>query len=196
MISIIVAISEENAIGKQGGLLCHLPNDLKHFKTVTSGSTVIMGERTFLSLPINKTTGTHALPNRRNIVITDNKEHAYEGAEMAYSIEDAIKLANTLPIYSSTPLPQEDTLPPYPPTPLHPTKASEAFVIGGGMVYRQFMPLADKLYITHIHHSWKDADTFFPEIRQDEWQLVSAERQEADENNPYPHTFAVYTRRK
>lgn len=170
MISIIVAISEENAIGKQGGLLCHLPNDLKHFKTVTSGSTVIMGERTFLSLPINKTTGTHALPNRRNIVITDNKEHTFDGAEMAYSIEDAIKL--------STP------------------KAHEAFIIGGGMVYRQFMPLADKLYITHIHHSWKDADTFFPEIKESEWQLISAERQEADENNPYPHTFAVYTRRK
>ena len=179
MISIIVAISEENAIGKQGGLLCHLPNDLKHFKTVTSGSTVIMGERTFLSLPINKTTGTHALPNRRNIVITDNKEHTYDGAEMAYSIEEAIKLSTSLPPYSSTPL--------------LPTNV-EAFVTGGGMVYRQFMPLADKLYITHIDHSWSDADTFFPEIKESEWQLISAERQEADENNPYPHTFAVYTR--
>ena len=174
MISIIVAISEENAIGKQGGLLCHLPNDLKHFKTVTSGSTVIMGERTFLSLPINKTTGMHALPNRRNIVITDNKEHTFDGAEMAYSIEDAIKQS----------------------TIHNPQSTAEAFVIGGGMVYRQFMPLADKLYITHIHHSWKDADTFFPEIKESEWQLISAERQEADENNPYPHTFAVYTRRK
>ena len=167
MISIIVAISEENAIGKQGGLLCHLPNDLQHFKAVTSGSTVIMGERTFLSLPFSKVRNTHALPNRRNIVITDNKDHAYAGAEMVYSIEEAIELVK-----------------------------AEAFVIGGGMVYRQFMPLADKLYITHIHHSWKDADTFFPEIKESEWQLVSAERQEADENNPYPHTFAVYTRRK
>ena len=182
MISIIVAISEENAIGKQGGLLCHLPNDLQHFKAVTSGSTVIMGERTFLSLPFSKVRNTHALPNRRNIVITDNKEHTFDGAEMAYSIEEAIKLADTLPPYSSTPLPQ--------------TKASEAFVIGGGTIYRQFMPLADKLYITHIHHSWKDADTFFPEIKESEWELVSAERQEADENNPYPHTFAVYTSRK
>ena len=179
MISIIVAISKENAIGKQGGLLCHLPNDLKHFKTVTSGCTVIMGERTFLSLPISKITGTHALPNRRNIVITDNKEHAYEGAEMVYSIEDAVTLAQE----QTSPLSGE------------PKGTSEAFVIGGGMVYRQFMPLADKLYITHIHHSWNDADTFFPEIKEEEWQLVSEERHEADENNPYPHTFAVYTRR-
>ena len=180
MISIIVAISEENAIGKQGGLLCHLPNDLQHFKAVTSGSTVIMGERTFLSLPFSKVRNTHALPNRRNIVITDNKEHTFDGAEMAYSIEDAIKLATS----------------PCPTGERGLEKGAEAFVIGGGTIYRQFMPLADKLYITHIHHSWKDADTFFPEIKESEWELVSAERQEADENNPYPHTFAVYTRKK
>lgn len=166
MISIIVAISEENAIGKQGGLLCHLPNDLQHFKSITKGSTVIMGERTYLSLPISKLTGTHALPHRRNIVITDNRDHTFPGAEVVYSIEEAIALAD------------------------------EAFVIGGGSIYRQFMPLADKLYITHIHHSWKDADTFFPEIKAEDWQLVSAERQEADALNPYPHTFAVYTRKK
>ncbi len=186
MISIIVAISEENAIGKQGGLLCHLPNDLQHFKAVTSGSTVIMGERTFLSLPFSKVRNTHALPNRRNIVITDNKDHAYAGAEMVYSIEEAIELSTDNSKLLSTLNSQLST-----------TKASpEAFVIGGGMVYRQFMPIADKLYITHIHHSWKDADTFFPEIKESEWKLVSAERQEADENNPYPHTFAVYTRKK
>ena len=179
MISIIVAISEENAIGKQGGLLCHLPNDLQHFKSITKGSTVIMGERTYLSLPVSKITGTHALPHRRNIVITDNRDHTFPGAEVVYSIEEAIALANTLPPYSSTPL-----LP------------NEAFVIGGGTIYRQFMPLADKLYITHIHHSWKDADTFFPEIKAEDWQLVSAERQEADALNPYPHTFAVYLRKK
>lgn len=166
MISIIVAISEENAIGKQGGLLCHLPNDLQHFKSITKGSTVIMGERTYLSLPISKLTGTHALPHRRNIVITDNRDHTFPGAEVVYSIEEAIALAE------------------------------DAFIIGGGSIYRQFMPLADKLYITHIHHSWKDADTFFPEIKAEDWQLVSAERQEADALNPYPHTFAVYTRKK
>ena len=64
------------------------------------------------------------------------------------------------------------------------------------MVYRQMMPLADKLYITHIHHSWEDADTFFPEIKADEWQPVSAERHEADDNNPYDFTFAEYIRKR
>jgi dihydrofolate reductase len=70
----------------------------------------------------------------------------------------------------------------------------EAFVIGGGMVYRQMMERADKLYITHIHHSWPDADTFFPEIDPAIWKQLSAERHEADENNPYAFTFAEYTR--
>ncbi len=162
MLSIIVAISEENAIGKKGGLLCHLPNDLKHFKTVTSGATVIMGERTFFSLP------KHPLPNRRNIVITDVAGKTFEGAESAYSIEEAVKLTEG---------------------------EKEAFVIGGGMVYRQFMAIADKLYITHIHHSWSDADTFFPEIKASEWKLESEEKHLADENNPYDYTFAEYVRR-
>ena len=169
MISIIVAISEENAIGKQGGLLCHLPNDLQHFKAVTSGSTVIMGERTFLSLPFSKVRNTHALPNRRNIVITDNKEHTFDGAEMAYSIEDAIELSTT--------------------------KASEAFVIGGGTIYRQFMPLADKLYITHIHHSWKDADTFFPELDPSEWTLASKGDLLHDDECDLDFEFLIYERK-
>jgi len=161
MISIIVAIAENYAIGQQGDLLCHLPDDLKHFKQITSGCTVIMGKRTFFSLP------RHPLPNRRNIVITDIAGEQFEGAEAAYSIDEAIRMAD-------------------------PDK--ENFIIGGGMVYRQFMPLADKLYITHIHHSWPDADTFFPEISPDTWKQTSAERHEADEHNPYAYTFAEYVR--
>ena len=74
-------------------------------------------------------------------------------------------------------------------------ESEEAFVIGGGMVYRQMMPLADKLYITHIHHSWEDADTFFPEIKESEWKLLNAEHHFADEKNPYDYTFAEYGRR-
>ena len=163
MISIIVAIAENYAIGKKGDLLCHLPADLKHFKDITSGKTVMMGERTFFSLP------KHPLPNRRNIVLTDVQGKTFEGAEAVYSIEDLrLKI--------------EDL-------------NEEAFVIGGGMVYRQMMPLADKLYITHIHHSWEDADTFFPEIKEDEWIKTSEEYHEADEKDPYDFTFCTYNRR-
>ena len=161
MISIIVAIAENYAIGKKGDLLCHMPADLKHFKEITSGKTVMMGERTFFSLP------KHPLPNRRNIVLTDVAGKTFEGAEAVYSIDEMVKLING---------------------------EEEAFVIGGGMVYRQMMPRADKLYITHIHSSWEDADTFFPEIKESEWKLLSAERHEADDKNPYDYTFAEYVK--
>ena len=162
MISIIVAIAENYAIGKKGDLLCHLPADLKHFKEITSGSTVLMGERTFFSLP------KHPLPNRRNIVLTDVAGKTFDEAEAVYSLDELVAKIS----------PEE-----------------EAFVIGGGMVYRQMMPRADKLYITHIHHSWEDADTCFPEIKETEWQLISAERHEADEKNPYAYTFAEYLKK-
>jgi dihydrofolate reductase len=167
MISIIVAIAENYAIGKKGDLLCHLPADLKHFKEITSGKTVMMGERTFYSLP------KHPLPNRRNIVLTDVHGKTFEGAEAVYSIEELVKSIK----------------------PKANSQEEEAFVIGGGMVYRQMMPLADKLYITHIHHSWEDADTFFPEIKESEWKLLNAEKHYADEKNPYDFTFAEYGRR-
>lgn len=162
MISIIVAIAENYAIGKKGDLLCHMPADLKHFKEITSGHTVLMGERTFLSLP------KHPLPNRRNIVLTDVKGKTFEGAETVYSIDEMVNCING---------------------------DEEAFVIGGGMVYKQAMEFADKLYITHIHHSWSDADTFFPEIDPAIWKQLSAERHSADDKNPYDYTFATYGRR-
>ena len=168
MISIIVAVAENYAIGKKGDLLCHMPADLKHFKEITSGHTVMMGERTFLSLP------KHPLPNRRNIVLTDIPGKTFEGAETVYSIDEAVKVS------------QQQTAN---------SQSDEAFGIGGGMVYRQMMERADKLYITHIHHSWPDADTFFPEIDLSVWKQLSAERHSADENNPYDYTFAEYGRR-
>ena len=163
MISIIVAVAENYAIGKKDDLLCHMPADLKHFKEITSGHTVMMGERTFLSLP------KHPLPNRRNIVLTDVKGKTFEGAETVYSMDELRAKSEEL--------------------------REEAFVIGGGMVYKQAMEFADKLYITHIHHSWPDADTFFPEIDPKVWKQISAEKHEADENNPYDYTFAEYGRR-
>ncbi len=162
MISIIVAVAENYAIGKKGDLLCHLPADLKHFKEITSGKTVLMGERTFYSLP------KHPLPNRRNIVLTDVQGKTFEGAEAVYSLDELCAKVQG---------------------------EEEAFVIGGGMVYRQMMPIADKLYITHIHHSWDDADTFFPEIKETEWKLISSEEHQADEKNPYDFTFCTYNRR-
>ncbi|MFW6371631.1 MAG: dihydrofolate reductase [Bacteroidota bacterium] len=140
-ISIIVAIAKNFAIGKDNDLLFHLPNDLKRFKKITSGHSLIMGRNTLLSLP------KWPLPNRRHIVITDSMEDNFEGCEMVYSLDQAIdKVKNE----------------------------EEAFVIGGGQVYRQFYPLAGKLYLTLVHKSF-EADTFFPEIDFNEWQEVERE---------------------
>ena len=84
-LSIIVAIDENNAIGKNNQLLCHLPEDLKRFKKLTSGHTIVMGKRTYESLPVRP------LKNRVNIVITDILTEKIDGCIMAYSIEDAIQ---------------------------------------------------------------------------------------------------------
>lgn len=162
MLSLIVAISQNNAIGKNGDLLCHLSGDLKHFKSITTGHTILMGSKTYLSLP------HRPLPNRRNIVISTQPHSVFEGAEQAFGIEEALAMVKN---------------------------EEEAFVIGGGSIYQQFLPYADKLYITHIHHSWEDADTFFPDIDPLIWTPVSHEDYPADEKNEFPYSFVEYVRR-
>ena len=159
-ISIIVAIAENRAIGKDNKLLWHISGDLKRFKQLTTGHTLIMGRNTFLSLP------NGALPRRRHIVISDIEGESFDACEMASSIDRAISMAGS---------------------------SDECFVIGGGMVYAQFLPMAGKLYLTRVHHSF-EADTFFPEIDFTRWDTLSSERVEAGENNQYAHTYTEYIR--
>jgi len=160
-ISIIVAIAQNFAIGKNNDLLFHLPDDLKRFKRITTGKALIMGKRTFFSLP------KAPLPNRRNIVITDIPGETFPGCESAGSIEDAIALVQHEP---------------------------EAFIIGGGMIYRQFYPLAGKLYLTLVHKDL-EADTFFPEIDFAEWQ-VAAREDLFDEMNGFSYSYLDLVRLK
>ncbi|MGN0187194.1 MAG: dihydrofolate reductase [Paludibacteraceae bacterium] len=161
MISIIVAIAQNMAIGKNNDLLWHLPADLKHFKQLTSGNTVIMGERTFFSLPIRP------LPKRRNIVITDKPDLQLDGCEMAHSIDEAQALCR-----------HDD----------------ENFVIGGGSIYRQFMALADTLYITWVYRDF-EADTFYPEIDQSVWEQTDLSERMYDAEADLEFAFATYKRR-
>lgn len=140
-ISIIVAIAQNFAIGKNNDLLFHLPNDLQRFKQITTGHPVIMGRNTFLSLPKG------ALPNRRNVVITDNPDEKFDRCEMVFSIDEAVKVVEN---------------------------ESEAFIIGGGAIYRQFFPLAQKLYLTLVHQDF-DADIYFPAIDYSEWEVMARE---------------------
>jgi len=160
-ISIIVAIAENRAIGKDNKLLWHISGDLKRFKQLTTGHTLIMGRNTFLSLP------NGALPRRRHIVISDVEGESFRACEMASSIDEAIAMAGS---------------------------SDECFVIGGGMVYAQFLPMAGKLYLTRVHHSF-EADTFFPEIDFTQWDALSSESVEAGENNQYAHTYTEFIRK-
>ncbi|NDV96190.1 dihydrofolate reductase [Dysgonomonas sp. 521] len=161
--SIIVAIDENNAIGKDNNLLCHLPNDLKHFKAVTEGHPVIMGRKTFESLPKG------ALPNRRNIVITRNKDLQFERCEMVSSIEEAIEQCKDEP---------------------------EIFIIGGGTIYNKAIDFANKLYLTRIHHKFEGADTFFPEIDPAQWQEIEKEDFHTDEKHKYDYSFITLAKIK
>jgi dihydrofolate reductase len=162
MISIIVAVSEDLGIGKDNDLLWHLPEDMKRFKRLTTGNTVIMGRRTWESLP------RKPLQNRRNIVITDITGEEFEGAESASSINDAVSKCQ---------------------------KDEEAFIIGGGSVYRQFMPLADRLYITHVHKT-APADIFFPEIDPAIWKVIENEEFKVDDPGGIPYTYVIYERKR
>lgn len=158
----IVAISEDNAIGKNGDLLCHLSADLKHFKKLTMGGTIIMGRKTFESLP------NGALPGRRNVVVSRNKDYNAVGAEVADSVEAALKATSN---------------------------DEKRFVIGGAHLYEAMIGCSDILYLTRIHHKFPDADTYFPLIDWNEWQEMGIEFHEADEKNKYSFSF-IELRRK
>jgi dihydrofolate reductase len=159
-ISIIVAVAQNFAIGLDNDLLFHLPEDLKRFKRITTGKALIMGKRTFYSLP------KAPLPNRRNIVVTDLPGETFPGCESAGSIEEAIELVKD---------------------------EQEAFIIGGGMIYRQFYPLAGKLYLTLVHKDM-DADTFFPAIDYAEWTEISREDL-FDEKNGFSYSYLDLVRK-
>jgi dihydrofolate reductase len=161
MISIIVAIAENNAIGKNNDLLWHIPEDMKRFREITTGHRIIMGKRTYESLP------KRPLKNRTNIVISDIPWDHYDGCLMAYSVQEAL-----------------DLCPPH----------EECFIIGGGMVYRQFLPLADRLYVTRVHKSF-EADVFFPDIDPLEWEEAARE-EGSGEGLDFEYSFITYDRKK
>ncbi|MBK7627013.1 MAG: dihydrofolate reductase [Bacteroidales bacterium] len=161
MISIIVAVSDDWGIGKNNELLWNISEDLKRFKRLTMGNTIIMGKKTWESLP------KRPLPGRKNIVLTDVPNECVDCSVTAYSIEDALSKCD---------------------------KNEEIFIIGGGSVYRQFMPLADRLYITHVHKK-APADIYFPEIDMNIWKVVEKEEFPASETVTIPYTYVIYERK-
>ena len=162
LISAIVAVSENNVIGRDGHLPWHLSADLKRFKAITSGHAIILGRKNYDDIG-------RPLPNRTNYVLTRNKDFQAPGCIVCSSLGEAIEAARA-------------------------AGETECFIIGGAAVYREAMPLVEKLYLTRVL-SHVEGDVFFPEWN-DKFQKESAESFLADEKNDFPTTFEIWVRKK
>ena len=159
-IAIIAAIDKKRLIGNGPRIPWKLPADLQHFRDMTIGKPVVMGRKTFETLP-------HPLAKRKNIILTrDRKYNAPEGCIVAHSVEGVIKTAETLPEYDGL----------------------ELMICGGAPIYAAFLPHASRLYLTQIHAVF-EGDVYFPEFDITEWEEVKRTDCEADEKNPYPYSF-------
>ena len=166
-LNIIVSIANNGCIGGNNTLLWKQSEDLKRFKSLTDGRVVIMGQKTYESLPFKP------LKNRTNIVITNDYDVNFVGCVMAYSIDDAIEKS----FYWAD-------------GPYLRFCNGDVFIIGGGMIYKQFLPLSNKLYITRIDVDI-EGDTYFPDL-DDTWKKTFSEYHEKDEKNQYNYTYEIY----
>ena len=165
IISLVAAASENNVIGKDNKLLWSLPNDTRFFKNTTWAMPVIMGSKTFASL------NYVPLPGRFNIVITRHPESitAKGPVRTAASLQEAVETAK-----------EADT--------------KEVFVIGGGQIYKEALPLAHKIILTRVHTT-VEGDAFFPAFCENDWTLFSKLDFPADEKHAYPYSFEVWVRK-
>jgi len=159
-ISIIVAASHNNVIGKDNQLIWRLSADLKRFKALTTGHHIIMGRKTFDSIG-------KPLPNRTSIIITHQTDYKAEGCIVVNSLEEAL---------AKVPADQE------------------AFVIGGGTIYKEAIDKADKLYLTLVHGKF-DGDTFFPKLDSKKWESLKREDHMPDAKNEHAYSFIDYKKK-
>lgn len=160
-ISLIVAASENNVIGRDNDLPWKLPDDMKHFVRTTKGHCILMGRKNLESFG-------RLLPKRTNILLTRDQKYKFEGAEIFYDLQKAITFAKD-------------------------SGEEELMVIGGGEIYRQCMPFADRIYLTRIHAK-VDGDVYFPDLDPSFWELKSEEFHKQDEKHNYSFTFQTFER--
>jgi len=160
-VSLILAMAKNGVIGSGGTLPWHLPADLRRFKALTTGHTIIMGRKTYDSVG-------NPLPNRRNVVLTRDRDFKPADVVVAHDINAALK----------------DHGP-----------SEEVFVIGGADIFRQTVGLADRLYLTLVHAD-VDGDTSVDWLELSGWDLEADEFHERDEEHECPFSFKVYTRPK
>lgn len=168
-LSLIVALAQNHVIGIDNKLPWYLPNDLKYFKQVTMGKTIIMGRKTYESIG-------KPLPGRTNIVITRQADYrppnANDSVRVVASLEAARELAASLALINGQ---------------------NEALIIGGAEIYTQALPLVDRMYLTEVHAE-VDGDAYFPAFDRSQWQAVAREDFSAEGGNPYDYSFVVYER--
>ncbi len=179
---LIAAISDDYALGKDNDLLWHLSEDLKYFKRLTSGHPVIMGRKTYESIG-------RPLPGRLNIVLTRKVPEIVPGEPVGAGSGPAAGRPRLL--YAST-LEEAFALAASTPFEGRVNEPDQCFVMGGGSIYGQALPLCDKLYLTEVHTTRPDADTFFPAFDKKIYRELS--RSELYSENNLTYHFVIYGR--
>ncbi len=178
MISMIAAVARNRAIGYENKLIYWLPNDLKRFKQLTTGHTILMGRRTFESLP------NGALPNRRNCVLTRS---ARLSETIAAAAPDGDSAGGFAPPENVECFPDWDCF-------LFSCRPDEdIFIIGGATLYRDLLCKADRLCLTEIDDTPAQADAFFPDYSKD-WHEIWREDHPADDRHAFAYSFVEYVR--
>jgi dihydrofolate reductase len=160
ILSLVAAAGNNNVIGSNNKLPWKMPADMKFFMNLTMGHPVIMGRKTYESFG-------RPLKERRNIIISRDKNLAIEGCEVVHSLDEALKLVKG---------------------------EKEVFIIGGAEIYRQSIGIANKIYLTRIHHDF-EGDSYFPAIDETAWKQTRNAEQKTDEKNLYPFAFLEYTKK-
>lgn len=172
-ISLIACVDENMGIGYNNQLLTHLPNDLSRFKRLTKHNIVIQGRKTYESI-IKK--NKQPLPSRTNVVLTRKKNYGVPNMVFTFNFfDDLLHILEGL-----------DKIHKYNNT------SFEVFVIGGKEVYELFLPFANKIYLTKVHHKFKKVDTHFPEFLHLDWKKVTAEFNQKDNSHIYDYTYITY----
>ena len=159
-ITIIAAVSENNVLGKNNKLIWHIPDDLKRFKKLTIGHSVVMGRKTFESM--NK-----ALPERKNIILTRNKNYKAKEILIAHNVQEALNYC------------ENDNQP---------------FIIGGGEIYNLFLNISDKIELTRIHKLY-NGDAFFPEILENKWRLINSKKNNFNNDKSLKFSYLTYIKK-
>ena len=164
-ISMIAAVAENFVIGKDNDLVWRLPDDMKFFMEKTTGHHVIMGRKNFESLPPKY----RPLPNRTNIIITRQEDYEAPGAHVVHSLKNALEIASK-------------------------NNEKEAFIIGGGEIYKIGLDVADTMYLSEIHEIF-EGDAYFPEFDKSKWKEIERIAHPVDHKHKHPFDFVTYKKK-